>query len=137
MSVRINVRASENKRTTILHCPSGTQINTAAPKDNFGDGSSFSPTDLVAAALASCMLTTVAIYCETKNITIGQMRAEIEKIMSESSPRRISKLPVELHFEAGTDEELRTRIKNVALSCPVHKSLDPQIEIDVKFLYDL
>jgi putative redox protein len=111
-------------RTTATHLRSGTSIETDAPTDNHGKGERFSPTDLVATALASCILTTLAIAESTHDINIEGAVAKVEKIMA-SDPRRIGEIVVTISFPKSgpyTDKE-KVKIEHIANTCPVHRSL--------------
>lgn len=136
MSVIIQGKFLGNKKVELLHEPSGTKITTAAPVDNNGDGSSFSPTDLVAAALGSCMLTVMAIFADKNQIDLSGMRMRVEKQMNQS-PRRIGRLPLTINLPAALSADDRTKLERVALTCPVHQSLHPDIEIPLEFIYDV
>lgn len=122
-------------KTEIEHEPSGIRLRTAAPVDNQGDGSSFSPTDLVGAALASCMLTTMAIVGTRHGIDLQGSTFRVEKHMR-SDPRRIDRLPVELHLPAALTAEQRTLMERTAHACPVHHSLLADVDKSVVFVYD-
>jgi putative redox protein len=124
------------KRVEIIHDDSGAKITTSAPKDNQGDGLQFSPTDLVAAALGGCIITTLAIVAERNNISVAGAHFTVEKQMNQS-PRRIGRLPVVVHLPAGLSAEQRTRVEAAAKACPVHHSLHPEIEAVIDFIYDV
>lgn len=113
-------------RTQIEHEGSGERLQTDAPKDNQGEGKYFSPTDLVAASLGSCMMTILGITARSHGIDIHKMEATAKKIMG-SSPRRISEIHVDLHIVTNASEQQRELLKRAALNCPVAKSLDPKI----------
>ncbi len=136
MAVEIKGRYFGHLNTEMTHGPSGVLLRTAAPLDNQGDGSSFSPTDLVAAALASCMVTTLAIVAERDGIDLSGVTFRVEKEMA-SEPRRIARLPVEIHLPAALAPAERTKLERAAHTCPVHRSLAPEVEKDVRFLYDV
>lgn len=122
------------KHCRIVHEPSQSEIQTDAPKDNQGRGESFSPTDLVGSALGSCILTTVAILCEKDGLNLKGARAEVTKEMT-SSPRRIAKLAVKLYLPKGVSPQLRPKLEQAALGCPVHKSIHPEIAAPIEFIY--
>ncbi len=122
------------KHCRIIHEPSKSQIETDAPKDNNGKGEKFSPTDLLGAALGSCILTTIAIVFEKDGLDLTGAKAEVTKEML-ASPRRIAKLNVRLHFPKGIDVQLRPKIEKIAHACPVHKSLHPDIEMPIECIY--
>lgn len=134
MAVEITGRYTENLGTEMVHGPSGKALATAAPVDNQGDGSSFSPTDLVAAALASCMVTTLAIVARRDGIDLSAVAFRVEKRMADQ-PRRIAALPVEIHMPAGLSPEQRAKLERAAHQCPVHRSLAPEVARDVAFVY--
>lgn len=122
-------------RTQCTHLKSGEQIFTDAPTDNNGKGEAFSPTDLVATAYASCMLTIVGIHCEKNEIRFEHGHAQIHKFMGEA-PRRISKLMIEMDLSGnGWDLELQERIRKVAEACPVAKSVHPDMEIEFQYIF--
>lgn len=134
MAVAMSGRYLGNLKVEIEHGPSGTLLRTAAPVDNNGDGSSFSPTDLCAASLGACMVTVMAIVAERDGIDFQSCRFELEKHMN-AEPRRIGRLPVTLHMPAGLSAAQRTKLERTAHTCPVHRSLLPDIEVEVVFAY--
>ena len=136
MSVEIRGRYAGNKKTILTHLPSGVEFATAAPLDNQGDGSSFSPTDMVAGALGACMLTLIAIVGERDGLDVSGTHFRVEKHM-QASPRRIGRLPISVHLPVGLNTEARAKLERAALTCPVHHSLHPEIEIPVEFCYDV
>ena len=121
-------------KVELEHGPSGAKITTAAPVDNQGDGSSFSPTDLCAASLGACMLTVMGIVAERDGIDFSTCRFTIEKHM-QADPRRIARLPLVIDMPAGLGVDARKKLERTAKHCPVHHSLLPEIEIDVRFVY--
>lgn len=120
-------------RTEAVHVRSNTTILTDAPVDNNGKGEKFSPTDLVATALASCMVSIMGIQANTSNITLGDISAEVTKIMA-ANPRRISEIIVEINFSNHnySDKE-KTILMNAAKTCPVALSLHPEIKQTISF----
>ncbi|MCG3197547.1 MAG: OsmC family protein [Candidatus Omnitrophica bacterium] len=122
-------------RTEARHGPSGTTLITDAPVDNCGKGESFSPTDLVATALGTCMLTTMGIVAQRHNLTLDGARAHVVKEMSQGAPRRIRRLKVRIEMPSGLSPGDRQLMENTANACPVHKSLHPEVEIPVEFVY--
>ena len=123
-----------------LHCsckhgPSGNVIDTDAPKDNQGRGDAFSPTDLVGAALGTCMLTLMGIYARKQNLDITGSRANVTKEMVAAPLRRIGKLTVTISVPQTPAPEHRTALESAANSCPVKQSLHPDVKLDVKFVY--
>jgi len=134
--VKSLVRYLENLRCELTHEASRAKIQTDAPKDNQGEGALFSPTDLVGAALTSCIITTIGIVARQKGFSITGAHGSLEKEMT-AAPRRIDSLKVELHFPKSLTEEQRTVVERTARHCPVHRSLHPDIQIPIQFLYDL
>jgi uncharacterized OsmC-like protein len=120
----------------LRHSPSGMTQKTAAPVDNKGDGSSFSPTDLVAAALGSCAVTTMGIVAEREGIPFPQASFVIEKEMR-SGPRRIDRLPLRIRMPAALTDEQRKTLEDAARGCPVERSLLPDIVREFTFVYDI
>lgn len=118
-----------------VHGPSGTEITTDAPKDNQGRGESFSPTDLVATALGSCMLTVMGIMARTLDLDIKGATATVEKEMATAPVRRIQRLAVNIHVPHAVSEENRLRLERAAHTCPVHKSLHPDVEAPISFTW--
>lgn len=136
MTVTITGRYLGNKKVELIHEPSGATLITDAPKDNLGDGSKFSPTDLVAAALGSCIITTIAIVAERDGIDVTNSHMSVTKHMS-TSPRRIGELPVTLHLPKSLTVEQRAKLERTARTCPVHHSLHGDIKADITFTYDV
>ena len=130
--VRINVRYEGDLHCSEVHEPSGAMIQTDAPKDNQGRGEAFSPTDLVAAALGSCMMTIMGIYARRLGIDLNGARCDVTKHMS-TSPPRIGRLEVHFKMPAGIDLGARKQFEKNAMACPVHHSLHPKIEVDLRF----
>lgn len=121
-------------RTECRHLQSGDKFITDAPVDNQGKGEAFSPTDTVATALASCMLTTIGIKVADRNINIEGAVAEVTKTMA-SDPRRISGIKIVLNFPRAYAEKERKLIENIAKTCPVWYSIHPDIQLDITFNY--
>jgi putative redox protein len=128
------LRYSGNLRTEALHEYSGTSILTDAPLDNQGLAQAFSPTDLVATALASCMLTVMGIKARDMKYALEGTTAEVVKSMA-SAPRRISKITIHIRFANPADEQSRTILEATALHCPVAKSLHQDLKQDVHFYW--
>jgi putative redox protein len=131
--VEINIVYEGTLHCSAVHGPSGTVLNTDAPKDNMGRGESFSPTDLVATALGTCIVTTMGIVAQRHNIDLSGTKVRVEKHMVTSPVRRIGRLPVEVHVPRELPPEDRQRLENAAMHCPVHKSLHPDVEAPVTF----
>ncbi|MFY7840868.1 MAG: OsmC family protein [Lacibacter sp.] len=121
-------------RTEAIHLHSQSIVETDAPLDNQGLAQRFSPTDLVATALGSCMMTIMGIKARDMQIDLTDMKIDIQKHMK-SEPRRIGAIDVTFTFPASLqlDEKQRTILQNAALTCPVAKSIDPAIEQNVVF----
>ena len=113
------------------HEDSGVTIRTAAPTDNNGDGSSFSPTDLVGAALGTCILTTMAIVAGREEIEVEGATFRVEKEMVAKPVRRIGRLGVRVTVPAGVTDAQLSRLEHVAAACPVHHSLHPDTKIEL------
>jgi putative redox protein len=121
-------------RVLMTHGPSGTQVATEAPRDNGGTGMSFSPTDMVGAALAACALTTMALVASREGFAFGEASATVEKRMT-PPPRRIGALPLEIRMPPGLTPEQRQRMEQAARECPVKRSLDASVETPIRFVY--
>lgn len=126
-----------DKQVRVQHGPSGVELTTDAPLDNFGKGSSFSPSDLVAGALGACMLTVMAIVAERHQWSLAGAHFEVEKHMSSTPPRRIVELPISLHLPSALEQSAREVLERTAHTCPVHQSLHPDIAVEVRFVYDV
>lgn len=118
-----------------VHGPSGTELTTDAPVDNQGRGESFSPTDLVATALGTCMLTMMGILARTLDINVSGATATVEKEMTAAPPRRIQRLRVKIHVPQAHSAETRAKLERAVHTCPVHKSLHPEVEIPIEFAW--
>jgi putative redox protein len=118
-----------------IHSPSGTELATDAPVDNQGRGESFSPTDLVATALGTCMLTIMGILARTLDLDITGATADVTKEMTAKPPRRIQRLAVRIHVPRAIGAENREKLERAVCACPVHKSLHPDIEIPIDFTW--
>ena len=129
-----NISYKNNLRTEALHLSSGETIITDAPVDNEGKGEAFSPTDLVATALGSCMITIMGIVAQKHNIDIGGTTATVKKIMG-SNPRKIDEVVIDISMSNHLNENDRKRLERAALSCPVHKSLHPDLIKTISFSY--
>lgn len=121
-------------RTECEHLQSQTKILTDAPLDNQGKGEAFSPTDTVATALASCMLTIMGIKARDLGLDLVNSYAEVTKEMA-ANPRRISRIKVDLFVKGDLTEKERTLLENAAKTCPVMNSIHPDINKDISFTY--
>src|SRR4029453_10495047 len=125
--VKVDVTYSGEFHCDATHRPSQSKISTDAPTDNKGKGEAFSPTDLVATALATCMTTTMGIRAQELGVDLRGMTVLVQKEMSKDVPRRIVALPSEVHIPLPPDSPYREVLEQTALNCPVHKSLPPEI----------
>jgi putative redox protein len=134
MAVEISGEYTGGLKMELTHGPSAVRLATAAPADNQGDGSSFSPTDLVAAGLGSCALTLMAIVGEREGIPVEGLAFEVVKEMR-SDPRRISRLPLRITMPAGLNGAQRAKLEMAAHTCPVRRSILAEIEVPFEFVY--
>ncbi len=123
-------------RCEAVHGPSGTKLVTDAPADNMGRGEMFSPTDLVATALGTCIVTTMAIVATRRGIDFSSATFHVEKHMVLEPVRRIGRLPVTIRMSATISEENRAVLERAAHTCPVHKSLHPDVDAPISFVYE-
>lgn len=119
---------------TATHGPSSSSISTDAPKDNQGLGRYFSPTDLIATALGTCILTTMAIVGRRHGLTLEGARVEVEKHMN-AEPRRIGRLPVKLVVPGTFDDKQKKILEAAAHGCPVHKTLHPDVDAPIEITW--
>jgi len=128
------VTYESNLRTTCLHLQSGSAIETDAPTDNKGKGERFSPTDLIATGLGACMITTMGIKAESMGIALDGAQVEVTKIMK-SDPRRIGKIITHITMPEGLglDDKNKEILERVARTCPVERSLHPDVELEISF----
>lgn len=136
MSVEMTARYLGGKKVEMVHEQSGSSLITEAPRDNGGEGNSFSPTDLVGAAFASCVLTTIAIVAERNGISVDGMHARVEKHMH-TDPRRIGNLPLMVHLPSRLSETERSRVEAAGRACPVKKTLHPDVQAEITYVYDV
>jgi putative redox protein len=132
--VQMTAERAPGFKVKLEHGPSGTRISTEAPKDNGGTGSSFSPTDLVGAALASCALTTMELFASREGLPWGAASARVEKRMT-PPPRRIGELVLEIQMPPGLNAEQRAKLEDVGRNCPVARSLHPDLKLPITFSY--
>ena len=129
MRVKISCEYLGDLRTRATHGPSGNQLLTDAPVDNQGKGEAFSPSDLAATAVASCILTILGIQAKSLAADFRGARVEVEKHMTTVPPRRIARLDIRITMPAGIPEDTRARLIRAAEACPVKQSLHPDIVI--------
>lgn len=135
MTVEISVVYQGQLRCEATHGPSGVTLHTDAPVDNHGRGESFSPTDLVATALGSCILTILGIQADKHGLDLTGTRVTVEKHMSTDTPRRIARLPVRVAVPVELDADMRKRLERAAHTCPVHHSLHADIDKPIDFTW--
>lgn len=133
--VRTTLVYKGEKNCEITHDPSGSKIKTDAPKDNNGKGETFSPTDLIGAALSSCVVTTMAIFGERHGINFIGTSATVDKVMT-GAPRRIQSLSLTVRLPASLTPDQRTKMEEIARTCPVHRSLHPDVQMPMTFIYE-
>ncbi len=119
-------------RTSSIHLQSGTEILSDAPVDNNGKGEAFSPTDLVANALGSCMFTIMGIKARDLGVSIEDSTASVTKIM-QAEPRRISAIEIVFDMNLATDDKTKTILERAAVTCPVFLSVHPVIDKRISF----
>lgn len=124
-------------RTESTHLQSGTKILTDAPTDNMGKGEAFSPTDLVATATGTCMMTTMAIFAQRDGIELAGSEVEVTKIMTLQPPRKISRLVINLRMKTNIElnDEQKSKYEKIAHACPVSRSLSPEVEQEITFTW--
>jgi len=133
--VKMNIVYEGQLHCALTHEPSGAVISTDAPKDNMGNGEAFSPTDLVAAALGSCMLTVMGIVADRHGIDLKGTWVDVSKEMITAPVRRIGTITVNFHMASGIPVDKRNLLEAAAHSCPVHKSLHPDVQMPIEFIY--
>ena len=130
--VRIDATYDGDLRCTATHEPSGAKLITDAPVDNMGKGESFSPTDLLATSMLTCVMTIVAIRADSKEIDVSGMTGSVEKTMA-ATPRRVAKLEVVVNLPSGISMEDRAWLITEGCNCPVCVSVSESMEVDVTF----
>ena len=133
--VTIRVEYKGDLNCTAVHGPSGAMLTTDAPKDNQGKGESFSPTDLVATALGSCLLTVMGIMARSLSLDLAGSTATVDKQMASAPTRMIERLTVKIHVPHQVSPEHRQRLEKAALACPVHQSLHPDVQMPIEFIW--
>jgi uncharacterized OsmC-like protein len=134
--VNVSITYTGDLHCDATHGPSGSTIATDAPTDNKGKGESFSPTDLVATALGTCMSTILAMAAQEHGLDVKGMTVKVAKEMSKDAPRRIIGLPSEIHIPLPASTPQRALLETAALNCPVHKSLPTEIERPTRFFWE-
>jgi putative redox protein len=134
--VNVSIRYDGSLHCSATHGPSQAKIATDAPADNQGKGEAFSPTDLVATALGTCITTTMGLRAKERGVDLRGMTVSVQKEMSKDAPRRIVALPSEVHIPLPADCPEREVLEQAALNCPVHKSLPAEIDRPTKFFWE-
>ena len=137
MSVEIDVSYQGSLHCEATHGPSGNNLTTDAPVDNGGKGEAFSPTDLVAAALGTCVITIMDLVARRQNLDLTGTRVHVVKEMAAAPLRRIARLAATITLPAGKaiSENDRRRLEQAAGKCPVKESLHPDVKVEIKFVY--
>lgn len=134
MSVHVDIEYLGDLRCEATHGPSGAKIHTDAPVDNKGKGESFSPTDLLLTCLGTCMLTIMGIQADFLKLDIKGTQIKSRKDMSTSGPRKIGKMTIDIYVPlADLEERHKAALEKAAHSCPVHQSLDKDVEVETNF----
>jgi len=133
MGVKIVCTYEGDLRNQAVHGPSGVVLHTDAPVDNQGKGASFSPTDLTATSLATCIMTILGIQARNLGQDFKGLTITVEKHMTTQPPRRIAQLDLAIQMPAGIAPELQARLIRAAEACPVKQSLHPDIVINLNW----
>lgn len=133
--VEIKINYEGDLHCTNTHVPSHSQFATDAPVDNNGRGEAFSPTDLLATALGSCMATIMGMVAQRKGLDLTGMHVTVGKHMSDTQPRRVSQLDVRIDMPFAEDHPERKMLESAALSCPVHQSIHPDIKVLIDWVW--
>jgi putative redox protein len=133
--VSISIEYTGDFHCDATHGPSSAQLATDAPTDNQGKGEAFSPTDLVATALGTCIATTMAIVAQRHQVELKGMTVQVTKEMA-SDPRRVGRLTTEVHIPLPADHSQRELLEKTALGCPVHRSLSAAMERPTAFFWE-
>lgn len=132
--VEINIRYTGDLGCTATHGPSGSTLNTDAPVDNQGKGANFSPTDLIATGLGTCIATTLAIVAARIPFDPSGMTVQVKKEMTSAPPRRIGRLEVVVRIPQELTPEQQNKVDHFAHACPVHRSLHPEVAAPITVL---
>jgi putative redox protein len=133
--VEVKLTYEGDLHCSATHLPSGNTLVTDAPLDNNGRGQAFSPTDLVATALGSCMATVIGIVARRKELPVEGMTVNVRKIMSDDLPRRIHRLELDLRIPLAASHPDRKLLESAANGCPVHHSIHPDIEVVMNWFW--
>ncbi len=133
--VEIKLTYEGDLHCSAVHTPSGNELVTDAPVDNNGRGQAFSPTDLLATALGSCMATVVGIVAKRKEIAVEGMAVTVRKFMSDDQPRRVKRLELDLIMPLPASHPDRKLLESAARGCPVHHSIHPDIDVVMNWVW--
>jgi uncharacterized OsmC-like protein len=133
--VQIAIEYTGDLHCRAVHGPSDDQLATDAPLDNLGKGEAFSPTDLVATALGTCIATTMGIVAQRECVDLRGLTVKVSKEMA-NDPRRIGRLTTEVHIPLPSDHPKRELLEQTALGCPVHRSLPLEMERPTTFFWE-
>ena len=133
--VEIKLSYEGDLHCSAIHVPSGNTLVTDAPLDNNGLGLAFSPTDLLATALGSCMATVIGILAKRKGLAVEGMTVNVRKFMSDDQPRRVKRLELDLQIPLPASHPDRKLLESAAHGCPVHHSIHPDIEVVMEWLW--
>ena len=133
--VEIKLSYEGDLHCSAIHLPSGNSLVTDAPLDNNGLGQAFSPTDLLATALGSCMATVIGILAKRKQLAVEGMTINVRKFMSEEAPRRVKRLELDLQIPLPGSHPDRKLFESAAHGCPVHHSIHPDIEVVMNWVW--
>jgi putative redox protein len=135
--VSIDITYSGDLHTRAVHGPSRAELDTDAPKDNQGKGEAYSPTDLLATSLGTCMLTTMGIVARREQVALEGARVRVEKEMTATAPRKVATLRVAFALPAGVPADQRHKLETAAHQCPVSRSLHPDVQVITTFDWSL
>ena len=124
-----------NLKCDAIHLQSGQRINTDAPLDHCGEGKNFSPTDLLATSLGTCLITIIAIKAKSNGWTLENIYLNIEKIMTKNKDRKIEELIVDIYIPKNLSKEKFNFIKNASKDCPVTRNLSESLDIKISWHY--
>lgn len=133
--VEIKLSYEGDLHCSAVHLPTGNTLVTDAPLDNNGRGQAFSPTDLLATALGSCMATVIGILAKRKELAVEGMTVNARKFMSDDQPRRVKRLELDLQIPLPASHPDRKLLESAARGCPVHHSIHPDIEVVMNWLW--
>jgi putative redox protein len=139
--VRVSIEYQGNLRTTVSHEPSASTLSTDAPRDNYGLGEGFSPTDLLATSLGTCMITVMGIAARNQGLDVVGMKGIVEKHMSAAPPRKVARLVVDISLPKDKGEHLseasREGLRHIGETCPVRLSLSPELEVVTTYRWEV